>query len=315
MDKTIDIRGLDLAMLFGPADSHLRIIEDSFAVKTVIRNDNIKITGEKNKIDLAKEILHEMKQTLGRKGSINLKDVKQLIEIVSIDNGQSNQLPKEVIHYGRKGAIVARSKGQHSYIDTVNNNDIVLSIGPAGTGKTYIAVAFAIAALENSEVDKIIFCRPAVEAGESLGFLPGDLKEKVDPYLTPLYDALGDIMPKQKLKIVLSDGTIEIVPLAYMRGRTLNNAFMILDEAQNATPMQMKMFLTRLGVNSKAIITGDITQIDLPMKTDSGLIQVVKILKGIDGIGFVNLTESDVVRHKLVKDIILAYDKSIKPKN
>ena len=314
-DKTIDIRGLDLAMLFGPADSHLRIIEDSFAVKTVIRNDNIKITGEKNKIDLAKEILHEMKQTLGRKGSINLKDVKQLIEIVSIDNGQSNQLPKEVIHYGRKGAIVARSKGQHSYIDTVNNNDIVLSIGPAGTGKTYIAVAFAIAALENSEVDKIILCRPAVEAGESLGFLPGDLKEKVDPYLTPLYDALGDIMPKQKLKIVLSDGTIEIVPLAYMRGRTLNNAFMILDEAQNATPMQMKMFLTRLGVNSKAIITGDITQIDLPMKTDSGLIQVVKILKGIDGIGFVNLTESDVVRHKLVKDIILAYDKSIKPKN
>jgi len=315
MDKTIDIRGLDLAMLFGPADSHLRIIDDSFAVKTVIRNDNIKITGEKNKIDLAKEILHEMKQTLGRKGSINLKDVKQLIEIVSIDNGQSNQLPKEVIHYGRKGAIVARSKGQHSYIDTVNNNDIVLSIGPAGTGKTYIAVAFAIAALENSEVDKIILCRPAVEAGESLGFLPGDLKEKVDPYLTPLYDALGDIMPKQKLKIVLSDGTIEIVPLAYMRGRTLNNAFMILDEAQNATPMQMKMFLTRLGVNSKAIITGDITQIDLPMKTDSGLIQVVKILKGIDGIGFVNLTESDVVRHKLVKDIILAYDKSIKPKN
>ena len=315
MDKTIDIRGLDLAMLFGPADSHLRIIEDSFAVKTVIRNDNIKITGEKNKIDLAKEILHEMKQTLGRKGSINLKDVKQLIEIVSIDNGQSNQLPKEVIHYGRKGAIVARSKGQHSYIDTVNNNDIVLSIGPAGTGKTYIAVAFAIAALENSEVDKIILCRPAVEAGESLGFLPGDLKEKVDPYLTPLYDALGDIMPKQKLKIVLSDGTIEIVPLAYMRGRTLNNAFLLLDEAQNATPMQMKMFLTRLGVNSKAIITGDITQIDLPMKTDSGLIQVVKILKGIDGIGFVNLTESDVVRHKLVKDIILAYDKSIKPKN
>jgi len=315
MDKTIDIRGLDLAMLFGPADSHLRIIEDSFHVKTVVRNDIIKISGHKGKIDLAKEIIYEMKQTLGRKGSLNLKDVKRLIEIISVDNGQNNKLPKEVIHYGRKGAIVARSKGQHSYIDTVNNNDIVLSIGPAGTGKTYIAVAFAIAALENSEVDKIILCRPAVEAGESLGFLPGDLKEKVDPYLTPLYDALGDIMPKQKLKIVLSDGTIEIVPLAYMRGRTLNNAFMILDEAQNATPMQMKMFLTRLGVNSKAIITGDITQIDLPMKTDSGLIQVVKILKGIDGIGFVNLTESDVVRHKLVKDIILAYDKSIKPKN
>ena len=314
MDNKIDIRGLDLAMLFGPADSHLRIIEDSFEVKTVIRNDTIKISGDEIKIALAKEIIHEMKQTLGRKGSINLKDVKQLIEIISVDNGQNNELPKEVIHYGRKGAIVARSKGQHTYINIVNNNDIVLSVGPAGTGKTYIAVAFAIAALENSEVDRIVLCRPAVEAGESLGFLPGDLKEKVDPYLTPLYDALGDIMPKSKLKKVLSDGTIEIVPLAYMRGRTLNNAFMILDEAQNATPMQMKMFLTRVGRNSKAIITGDITQIDLPLKTDSGLIQVVKILKGIDGIGFVKLTESDVVRHKLVKDIILAYDKSTRKK-
>ena len=313
MDNKIDIRGLDLAMLFGPADSHLRIIEDSFEVKTVIRNDTIKISGDEIKIALAKEIIHEMKQTLGRKGSINLKDVKQLIEIISVDNGQNNELPKEVIHYGRKGAIVARSKGQHTYINIVNNNDIVLSVGPAGTGKTYIAVAFAIAALENSEVDRIVLCRPAVEAGESLG-LPGDLKEKVDPYLTPLYDALGDIMPKSKLKKVLSDGTIEIVPLAYMRGRTLNNAFMILDEAQNATPMQMKMFLTRLGVNSKAIITGDITQVDLPLKTDSGVIQVVKILKGIDGIGFVKLTESDVVRHKLVKDIILAYDKSTRKK-
>ena len=314
MDKTIDIRGLDLAVLFGPADSHLKIIEDSFGVKTVIRNDIIKISGDKNKIPLAKEIIHEMKQTLGRKGSINLKDVKQLIDIISIDSGHKNQLPKEVIHYGRKGAIVARSEGQHSYIDIVNRNDIVLSVGPAGTGKTYIAVAFAIAALENSDVDRIVLCRPAVEAGESLGFLPGDLKEKVDPYLTPLYDALGDIMPKSKLQKVLSNGTIEIVPLAYMRGRTLNNAFMILDEAQNATPMQMKMFLTRLGVNSKAIITGDITQIDLPMKTDSGLIQVVKILKGIDGIGLVKLNEGDVVRHKLVKDIILAYDKSIRTK-
>ena len=314
MDNTIDIKGLDLAVLFGPADSHLKIIEDSFGVKTVIRNDIIKISGDKNKIPLAKEIIHEMKQTLGRKGSINLKDVKQLIDIISIDSGHKNQLPKEVIHYGRKGAIVARSEGQHSYIDIVNRNDIVLSVGPAGTGKTYIAVAFAIAALENSDVDRIVLCRPAVEAGESLGFLPGDLKKKVDPYLTPLYDALGDIMPKSKLQKVLSNGTIEIVPLAYMRGRTLNNAFMILDEAQNATPMQMKMFLTRLGVNSKAIITGDITQIDLPMKTDSGLIQVVKILKGIDGIGLVKLTEGDVVRHKLVKDIILAYDKSIRTK-
>ena len=314
MEKTLDIKGIDLATLFGAADAHLRLIEGSFAVNVVVRNDNIKLKGDDIQLDLAKEVIHEMKQTLARKGSLTAKDVRQLIEVVTIDNGHDNQVPKDVIHYGRKGAIVARSDGQQEYINIVQNNDIVLTIGPAGTGKTYIAVAFAIAALENHEVDRIALCRPAVEAGENLGFLPGDLKEKVDPYLTPLYDALGDIMPKPKLKRVLSDGTIEIIPLAYMRGRTLNNAFMILDEAQNATPMQMKMFLTRLGVNSKAIITGDITQIDLPKSSDSGLIQVVNILKGIDGIGLVKLKESDVVRHRLVQDIIRAYDKTNKTK-
>ena len=180
--------------------------------------------------------------------------------------------------------------------------------GPAGTGKTYLAVAFAAASLENREVDRIVLCRPAVEAGENLGFLPGDLKEKVDPYLAPLYDALGDMMPSTRLKPLLAKNTIEVIPLAYMRGRTLNNTFMILDEAQNATTMQMKMFLTRLGVNSRAIVTGDITQIDLPRKSESGLLQVIEILNGIDGIGFSQLDESDVVRHKLVRDIIKAYD-------
>jgi len=314
MEKTLGIKGIDLAALFGAADAHLRLIEGSFAVNVVIRNDNIKLKGDDIQLDLAKEVIHEMKQTLARKGSLTVKDVRQLIEVVTIDNGHDNQVPKDVIHYGRKGAIIARSDGQQEYINIVQKNDIVLTIGPAGTGKTYIAVAFAIAALENHEVDRIALCRPAVEAGENLGFLPGDLKEKVDPYLTPLYDALSDIMPKTKLKRVLSDGSIEIIPLAYMRGRTLNNAFMILDEAQNATPMQMKMFLTRLGVNSKAIITGDITQIDLPKSSDSGLIQVVNILKGIDGIGLVKLNESDVVRHKLVQDIIRAYDKTNKTK-
>ena len=192
----------------------------------------------------------------------------------------------------------------------VRKNDIVFSIGPAGTGKTYIAVAFAVSALENHDVDRIILCRPAVEAGENLGFLPGDLKEKVDPYLTPLYDALRDMLHKTRLNPLLAKNTIEIIPLAYMRGRTLNNAFLILDEAQNATPMQMKMFLTRLGPNSRAIITGDVTQIDIPEKEESGLLQAVRILKGIDGIGFVELTETDVVRHKLVKDIIIAYSGS-----
>jgi len=213
-----------------------------------------------------------------------------------------------VIFYGRKGGITGRTTGQKIYVDIVKKNDIVFSIGPAGTGKTYIAVAFAVSALENHDVDRIILCRPAVEAGENLGFLPGDLKEKVDPYLTPLYDALDDMLHKARLNPLLAKNTIEIIPLAYMRGRTLNNAFLILDEAQNATPMQMKMFLTRLGVNSKTIITGDITQIDLPRRSDSGLLQVLDILNDIDGIGFCQLDKTDVVRHRLVKNIIDAYN-------
>ena len=188
------------------------------------------------------------------------------------------------------------------------NNDIVFSVGPAGTGKTFLAVAFAVAALESHEVDRIVLCRPAVEAGESLGFLPGDLKDKVDPYFSPIYDALNFMLPQSRLKNLLENKTIEIVPLAYMRGRTLDNAFMILDEAQNTSIMQMKMFLTRLGNSSKAIVTGDMTQIDLQKSTDSGLILVVKILKNVKGIGFITLDDSDVVRHPLVRKIILAYD-------
>jgi phosphate starvation-inducible PhoH-like protein len=195
------------------------------------------------------------------------------------------------------------------YVRQVRKNDIVFVIGPAGTGKTYLAVAMAVASLKNNEVSKIVLCRPAVEAGENLGFLPGDLREKIDPYLRPLYDALDDMLPADKLKAYFDKRIIEIIPLAYMRGRTLSNAFVILDEAQNATSLQMKMFLTRLGVNSKAIITGDITQIDLPSRTVSGLVEIQEILKGIEGIAFVYLDKNDVVRHRLVKDIIEAYDK------
>jgi len=314
MKKTITLKGVDLQTLLGVADTHVRLLNDTFSTDILVRGNEIKLDGQKDDVEMVHEIIHEMIQTLSRKGVLTKKDVHQLIKMTRSENGHKEDVPDDVIHYGRKGAIIARSDGQQEYINIVQKNDIVLTIGPAGTGKTYIAVAFAIAALENREVDRIALCRPAVEAGENLGFLPGDLKEKVDPYLTPLYDALSDIMPKTKLKRVLSDGSIEIIPLAYMRGRTLNNAFMILDEAQNATPMQMKMFLTRLGVNSKAIITGDITQIDLPKSSDSGLIQVVNILKGIDGIGLVKLNESDVVRHKLVQDIIRAYDKTNKMK-
>jgi phosphate starvation-inducible PhoH-like protein len=217
-----------------------------------------------------------------------------------------------IVLHTHQGVVSARTQGQKKYFEAVQKNDIVFAIGPAGTGKTYQAVASAVAALKRKEVERIVITRPAVEAGERLGFLPGDLKEKVDPYLTPLYDALNDMIPRDKLKVYLDQRTIEVAPLAYMRGRTLHNAFMILDEAQNATTMQMKMFLTRLGVTSKAIITGDVTQIDLPPRDSSGLIEATRILKNVDGIDFVFFDENDVVRHRLVKDIIKAYGKNDK---
>ncbi len=310
MKKTIELKGVDLQTLLGVADLNVRLLNETFSTKILVRGSDITLDGDKNDVELVHEIIHEMIQTLSRKGSLTKKDVLQLIKVIRSENGHTVDVPKEVIHYGKKGAIVPRTKGQKRYTKICNKDDIVFSVGPAGTGKTFLAVAFAVAALENHDVDRIILCRPAVEAGESLGFLPGDLKEKVDPYLTPLYDALNEIMPANKLKMILNKNVIEIIPLAYMRGRTLNNAFLILDEAQNSTPMQMKMFLTRLGVNSRAIITGDITQIDLPRRSDSGLIDVLNVLKGVDGIGFVKLDETDVVRHKLVRDIIIAYDKA-----
>jgi len=310
MKKTIELKGVDLQTLLGVADAHVRLLNESFSADILIRGNDIKLNGQESDVEMVHEIIHEMIQTLSRKGTLTKKDVLKLIKVVRSENGQTEDVPKEVIHYGKKGAIVPRTVGQKEYVKKVNGNDIVFSVGPAGTGKTFIAVAFAVAALENHDADRIILCRPAVEAGESLGFLPGDLKEKVDPYLTPLYDALNEMMPANKLKPLLNKNIIEIIPLAYMRGRTLNNAFLILDEAQNSTMMQMKMFLTRLGVNSKAVITGDITQIDLPKRSDSGLIDVLKVLKGVDGIGFAQLNESDVVRHKLVREIIKAYDKA-----
>jgi|TARA_B100001996_G_scaffold381324_1_gene370528 phosphate starvation-inducible PhoH-like protein len=309
MEKTIEIKGIDLAQLIGPADANLKMVEDAFSSQIIVRGSKIKIIGEESEVLFINDVFHEMGATLNRKGSLTQKDVKTLINVNKSQNGNQSNISESTILYGKNGAISARSKGQEDYINKVRNNDIVFSVGPAGTGKTYLAVAFAVSALENREIDRIVLCRPAVEAGENLGFLPGDLKEKVDPYLTPLYDALRSMMPSTRLKPLLSNNTIEIIPLAYMRGRTLNNAFMILDEAQNATTTQMKMFLTRLGVNSKTIITGDVTQVDLPKKSESGLIQVIDLLKKIDGIEFCMLSPSDVVRHKLVKDIIKAYDK------
>lgn len=309
MKKTIELKGVDLQSLLGAGDVNLRLIEDTFPGQIIVRGNEIHLDGVEKDINIVHDVIHEMIQTLNRKGSLTKKDVSQLINISNVENGNIQEKTENVIHYGRRGAIQSRTVGQTEYIRTVRENDIVFSIGPAGTGKTYIAVAFAVAALESHQVDRIVLSRPAVEAGENLGFLPGDLHDKIDPYLTPLYDALGDMLLQTKLKPLLAKKIIEVVPLAYMRGRTLNNAFLILDEAQNATTMQMKMFLTRLGVNSKAIITGDVTQIDLPRNVDSGLIQVAQILQNIDGIGFATLTETDVVRHQLVREIIKAYEK------
>ncbi len=245
---------------------------------------------------------------LNRNGPLSQDDIETVARLTEWGKNTTTRKDIEaVVLYTKKNSIKPRSEGQLAYYLSTQHNDIVFAIGPAGTGKTYLAVAIAISKLKEKEVERIVLCRPAVEAGESLGFLPGDLRDKVDPYLRPLYDALYEMVPLDKLKRQLESHIIEIAPLAYMRGRTLNNAFVILDEAQNTTPLQMKMFLTRLGANSKAIITGDITQIDLPAKATSGLVQVSQILQGIEGIDFIFLTDKDVVRHKLVKKIINAY--------
>ena len=283
----------------------------------MVRGSAMQLDGTKADIKLVELVVNEMMLTINNKGFIEPEEIRTYLE--SLINGDPVSMngngDEPVVLYTHKGSVRARTGGQKKYLDAVKDNDIVFAIGPAGTGKTYQAVAMAVSALKSKAVDRIIITRPAVEAGERLGFLPGDLKEKVDPYLTPLYDALNDMIPRDKFKIYLDQRTIEIAPLAYMRGRTLHNSFIILDEAQNATPMQMKMFLTRLGVTSKAIITGDITQIDLPIHEKSGLIDATNILKKVDGISFVYFDETDVVRHKLVKNIIKAYAKNDTKKN
>ena len=315
MEKTIELKTMEPTALLGVADAHIKLIESAIPATIIARGEIIKIQGAEPDVGHAHEVLHEMMETLSGKGSLTVRDVQNLIALVTSENGgkkNGQAAPDYVIYYGRKGAISPKTEGQKAYVNIVQKNDVVFSIGPAGTGKTFIAVAFAVAALENHEVDRIILCRPAVEAGESLGFLPGDLKEKVDPYLAPLYDSLRTLFAENKLIQLLEQKTIEVVPLAYMRGRTLDSAYMILDEAQNATVMQMKMFLTRLGIGSRAIITGDVTQIDLQSRSDSGLVQVAGILKDVEGIGFVTLDQNDVVRHPLVMKIIQAYDQGQK---
>jgi len=309
MKKIFNISTIDSLLFSGPRDQNIKLIENSFKSKIVLRGDDLIVDGAKKEIDILNVLINDIIITINKKGFADKDDVNSLINLAKSGKPSNNITNNEeaIVLHTHKGTIVAKTNGQKKYLKAVNNNDIVFAVGPAGTGKTYQAVASAVAALKNKNVNKIVITRPAVEAGERLGFLPGDLKHKVDPYLTPLFDALGDMVPKEKLKTYLDMGVIEVAPLAYMRGRTLHNSFIILDEAQNATKTQMKMFLTRLGVTSKSIITGDITQIDLPPKEKSGLVDAMKVLKKIKGIKFVNFDASDVVRHKLVKDIIKAY--------
>ncbi|MCH2445934.1 MAG: PhoH family protein [Candidatus Marinimicrobia bacterium] len=308
MKKKIDLQEIDPISIAGVADENLKILEESFPCQIVLRGSDITLEGKKSVIAQASETISEMMKTYSRKNQVTAGDVRSLVALISNGEHVESLSDEPVILHTRQGAVTPRSDGQKQFYEAVQKDDMVFAIGPAGTGKTFLAVAFAVAAYKNRRVKRIILSRPAVEAGERLGFLPGDLKEKIDPYLAPLYDALNELMPAVNLKSLLSKRTVEVIPLAYMRGRTLDNAFVILDEAQNCSAMQMKMFLTRLGPNSRAIITGDKTQMDIPDKNDSGLLQAEQILKKIDGIGFVYLDESDVVRHRLVKDIIKAYN-------
>ena len=310
IEKKIVIENVNMLDLLGFNDSNLKMIEDRFNTSITVRGDNVILKGVMEEVEVIEKIFNEMAYVLNTSGKLNPNDVATILDL-TLDGKEivdENELDT-IILYTKKDVIKARTQGQINYINLARKNDICFSIGPAGTGKTYLAVAIAVSALKRGIVKKLVLARPAVEAGESLGFLPGDFREKIDPYLRPLYDALDDMIPSEKLKNYIEKRIIEIVPLAYMRGRTLNNAFVILDEAQNATTMQMKMFLTRLGGNSKSIITGDITQIDLPPKQMSGLIQAKEILSKVEGVGFIYLDKSDVVRHKLVKDIIDAYEK------
>ncbi len=309
-EKKITLNGVDMLGLLGVNDAHLNLLEDKFNSTISVRGDIVNIKGVLEEVEIVEKVIKEMAYVLNTSGKLNRSDIETIINL-AIEGKEiiGEEEYDSIVLYTKNDVVKAKTSGQKKYLQIAGKNDICFAIGPAGTGKTYLAVAIAVSALKKGIVKRIVLARPAVEAGESLGFLPGDFHEKIDPYLRPLYDALDDMIPSEKLKAYIEKRVIEIVPLAYMRGRTLNNAFVILDEAQNATDVQMKMFLTRLGANSKAIITGDITQIDLPVKSKSGLIQAKDILSGITGVGFAYFDKEDVVRHRLVKDIIEAYDK------
>lgn len=311
IESSIQINNTEKIMnLFGDFDQNLKVIEDEFDADIIVREGEVKIIGEEKAVGMVKKTLDILLKMQAAGEIITSHSVSYTMELVKEgEENRTDELSDVIIINARGKAIKNKTIGQKKYVDAIQNNEVVFGIGPAGTGKTYLAMAMAVKAFKNREVSRIILTRPAVEAGEKLGFLPGDLQTKVDPYLRPLYDALHDIMGAEIYQKNIERGAIEIAPLAYMRGRTLDDSYVILDEAQNTSPEQMKMFLTRLGFGSKAIITGDITQIDLPRGKNSGLKEVMEVLKDIKGIEFVYFHEKDVVRHKLVRDIIKAYER------
>lgn len=304
-EKKFAIEEINPSRFFGPYNSYFKAFKSKYAdLKISARGGVITAKGEEDQLAEFFTAVDSIIRYLKLNEEMSLADLERVVEGV-----ESKKEEKGVIVYGPNGRIItARTKNQQEMVAKIEKNDLVFAIGPAGTGKTYTAVALAVRALKNREVKRIVLCRPAVEAGESLGFLPGDLKEKIDPYLRPLYDALGDMITPDKYRHYLESGTIEVAPMAFMRGRTLNNCFVILDEAQNATSTQLKMFLTRMGPIAKVVVTGDLSQVDLPPKIKSGLAPALKVLKDIKGIGMVRLNEQDVVRHRLVKEIIKAYN-------
>ena len=311
VEKVITLDNISLIDFLGTENKNISALAQAFPKsKIVSRGNEIKINGSTSEIIRINDILNSLIEHYHKYGNVTQDNVKDYVDYEIEDSQHNSEKVDQVLVYGVRGsAIKPKSANQRKLVAAIQKNDLVFALGPAGTGKTYIAVAMAVRALKNKEVKKIIITRPAVEAGENLGFLPGDLKEKIDPYLRPIYDALDDMVPSEKLKYYEENRIIEIAPLAYMRGRTLNDAYILLDEAQNTTPMQMKMFLTRMGPNSKAIVNGDYSQVDLPRNQKSGLLESIKILRDVKGIGFVDLTSKDVIRHKLVKNIIEAYDK------
>jgi len=316
IEKTITLEDISLIDFLGIDDKNINQLSAAFPKSRIVsRGNEILVKGDDAETSQITDILNSLIDHFHQYGRITTENVKGYItqekqEHIAEDSSEG------IILYGTKGSpIKVKTPNQQKLVQSVKDNDLVFALGPAGTGKTFVSVALAVRALKNKQVKKIIITRPAVEAGENLGFLPGDLKEKIDPYLRPIYDALNDMVPHEKLQFYMEREIIEIAPLAYMRGRTLHNAFILLDEAQNTTPMQMKMFLTRMGPDSKMIVTGDSTQIDLPHNQKSGLNEAIRILGPLKGIGFVELSEKDVVRHRLVRDIIEAYGKEINPRH